>query len=300
MSGLKEIKRRQKTAMIIQRMTGAMKMISRARYTSAQNEVRKNDGLMDVLQHLSQRIVREMDGINGEALGGYAQEGPPEAPWLLLVMTSDSGLCGGFNQKLIKTALEWLAARKNELVHVLCLGKKGLYGLQKKPGVVMFSTQEPVTIANFKDSITTSFKEGRLRGCFVLYGKFFNILKQEPEMVQILPTPLGSEGQGKNQTLSGETLDEGRDTQEALVLEPDGKTVLNGVLEMLVQATLKKILEEHRLSEHAARMNAMDSAHSNASDVIRRLQIKYNRLRQDRITKEIIEIIAGSEMNMEA
>jgi len=107
MSGLKEIKRRQKTAMVIERMTSAMKMISRARYTSMQNEVRKNMGLSEILQHLAEKIAQEMRSRGEPVVSDYITDGDTKAlfqdgdtkatPWLLLVMTSDSGLCGGFN-----------------------------------------------------------------------------------------------------------------------------------------------------------------------------------------------------------
>jgi F-type H+-transporting ATPase subunit gamma len=145
----------------------------------------------------------------------------------------------------------------------------------------------------------------------VVYGKFFNILKQEPEVLQILPTTwvelnahdpiemnlkeVSLESSNLGDKLEEESLENKIQKRGLLTIQPDAETVLSGVLEMLVQAVLKQTMCEHKLSEHAARMNAMDSANTNAKDVIRRLQIRYNRLRQDRITKEIIEIVAGSE-----
>ena len=309
MSGLKELRQRQKTAMIIERMTGAMKMIARARYTSMQNEVRKNAGLTQGLQDLAGSILAEMRHQKTLRPVTYTKEGPSDAPWLLVVMTSDSGLCGGFNQKLIKTALEWLAAHKEGPVEVMCVGKKGFYGLYKKPSVKMHMGAEQTSLGNVLQTTTALFKEERIRGCSVVYGKFFNILKQEPQVLQILPTTwveLNANGPVDLKEMSLEASNLGGELQEEssenkiqkrglLTIQPDAETVLSGVLEMLVQAVLKETMGEHKLSEHAARMNAMDSANTNAKDVIRRLQIRYNRLRQDRITKEIIEIVAGSE-----
>jgi F-type H+-transporting ATPase subunit gamma len=311
MSGLKELRRRQKTAMIIERMTGAMKMIARARYTSMQNEVRKNSGLTQGLEDLARSILAEMGHQKTVRPVTYTKEGPSDAPWLLVVMTSDSGLCGGFNQKLIKTALEWLAVCKQGPVEVMCVGKKGFCGLHKKPGVKMHMDTEPTSLNNVLQVTTALFKEGRIRGCFVVYGKFFNILKQEPEVLQILPTTwvelnahdpiemnlkeVSLESSNLGDKLEEESLENKIQKRGLLTIQPDAETVLSGVLEILVQAVLKQTMCEHKLSEHAARMNAMDSANTNAKDVIRRLQIRYNRLRQDRITKEIIEIVAGSE-----
>lgn len=318
MSGLKELKRRQKTAMVIERMTGAMKMISRARYTAAQNEMRKKGDLVCVLQNLAERIVKQITLDNKTADVAFALEGPVKAPWLLVVITSDSGLCAGFNQKIIKSALQWLEQHKNESVQVLCLGKKGLSALQKKPGIVMYpgfdsaggsgAVVEKPSIHHGLSQITEVFKNRKIRGCCIVYGKFFNILKQEPEIVQILPSLLlESQKAGAEMPLKtalGTAGDHGVDASvhskqhHSLVIEPNADKVLDAILEIWIQTLLKNIADEHKLSEHAARMNAMDSANSNAKDMIRRLKIKYNRLRQDRITKEIIEIISGSNLGV--
>ncbi len=356
MSGLKELKRRQKTAMVIERMTGAMKMISRARYTAAQNEMRQKGDLIQILQHVVKRITTQLALEDQTATSVFAHQGPQHAPWLFVVMTSDSGLCAGFNQKIIKAALHWLDQHKNESVEVLCLGKKGLSALQKKPDITFFTgtglahaseqscnTLQSSTVGNSSihealSGICGLFKGGKIRGCSMVYGKFFNILKQEPEIVQILPSLLMESGQGDITTpgksgghgafVSDGAAQEGRSKQKGLaasvsdgassgdqgsigsdqnagtiqrpsylLIEPNGKRVLDGALDLWIRTIMKNIAQEHKLSEHAARMNAMDSANSNAQDMIRRLKIQYNRLRQDRITKEIIEIISGSDLS---
>jgi F-type H+-transporting ATPase subunit gamma len=357
MSGLKELKRRQKTAMVIERMTGAMKMISRARYTAAQNEIRQKGDLIQVLQHVVKRITAQLESEDRTAMSVFTDKGPKHAPWLFVVMTSDSGLCAGFNQKIIKAALQWLDQHKHESVQVLCLGKKGASALQKKADITFFtgfnglanavdSSSEPsasrasdhtsgnasgksVNMHEALSGICDLFKGGNIRGCSMVYGKFFNVLKQEPEIVQILPslflesepdmkTPMagfheallkpegeangkdGGSGEADGISHDGVSPDSGQAiTQEAsyLIIEPNGNRVLDGVLDLWIRAMMKNIAQEHKLSEHAARMNAMDSANSNAKDMIRRLKIQYNRLRQDRITKEIIEIISGSDLS---
>jgi F-type H+-transporting ATPase subunit gamma len=294
MSGLKELKRRQKTAMIIERMTGAMRMISRARYTAMQNDVRKNQDICQPLKDLAHRIMATMAGDGEVCSVPYAAPGPEDAPWLLVLMTSDGGLCGGFNQKLIKAALEWLEERKNETVHVLCVGKKGMNALQKKSAITVYSCED--LSIKWQDHVIDLFKNKKIRGCFAIYGKFFNILTQEPHLISILPFVIQADP-GLDQNY-GEQNGEGQNAglhNGLLTIEPNAETVLNSILEVLVQAFLEKITKAHTISEHAARMNAMDSANDNAKDMIRRLQIKYNRLRQDRITKEIIEIVSGSE-----
>jgi F-type H+-transporting ATPase subunit gamma len=287
MAGLKELKRRQKTAMLIERMTGAMKMISRARYTSMQNEVRKTSGVCQDLENLAQRIMREMLAQGHVPSVAYARPGSVDAPWLLILMTSDSGLCGGFNQKLIKAATEWLNAHSDEAVQVLCVGKKGWYALQKRPGITFFAQSAEKFSPQRRAEITSMFKNGDIRGCVIIHGHFLNILKQDPRIVSVLPSVLSHEP-----SESGQNDDR---TYGLLSMEPNAEVVLDGILEMLVQFSLNQISVEHTLSEHAARMNAMDAANDNAKNMIRRLKIQYNRLRQDRITKEIIEIVAGSE-----
>lgn len=351
MSGLKELKRRQKTAMVIERMTGAMKMISRARYTAVQNQMRQKGDLIQILQHVVKRITAQLESEDRTAVSVFSDKQPKHAPWLFVVMTSDSGLCAGFNQKIIKATLHWLDQHKNESVQVLCLGKKGAGALQKKSDITFFtgcnglanaseSSSEPsVSRASDHSSgkdgsvhdalagICDLFKSGKIRGCSMVYGKFFNILKQEPDIVQILPsllletdpkvkTPVQSschrlpvtpegEAKGKGGGVSDRadepsSPDSGQAAAGAtsyLVIEPNANGVLDGVLDLWIRTMMKNIAQEHKLSEHAARMNAMDSANSNAKDMIRRLKIQYNRLRQDRITKEIIEIISGSDLS---
>lgn len=318
MSGLKELKRRQKTAMVIERMTGAMKMISRARYTAAQNEMRQKGDLIQVLQHMIKRITTQLGSEDRTAVSVFADKGSKHAPWLFVIMTSDSGLCAGFNQKMIKAALQWLDQHKNESVQVLCLGKKGASALQKKADITFFTGwNDPVNASDPSSSASRAshtasagtvhdplsgicdlFKGGKIRGCSMVYGKFFNILKQEPEIVQILPSLLLESGPSI-QTSKADDHDSGQATTGVntyMIIEPNGQRVLDGVLDLWIRTMMKNTAQEHKLSEHAARMNAMDSANSNAKDMIRRLKIQYNRLRQDRITKEIIEIISGSDL----
>lgn len=285
MAGLKELKRRQKTAMLIERMTGAMKMISRARYTSMQNEVRKTAGVCEDLENLAQHVMFEMQAQGQVPSAAYAQPGSTTAPWLLVLMTSDSGLCGGFNQKLIKAATEWLNAHSQDAVQVLCVGKKGWYALQKRPGIQFFAQTSEKLSPQRTAEITSMFKNGDIRGCIMIHGQFLNILKQEPRIVSILPAMIPQDSSKISHSSHTGILS----------MEPNAKAVLNGVLEILIQFSLKKIASDHMLSEHAARMNAMDSANENAKNMIRRLKVQYNRLRQDRITKEIIEIVAGTE-----
>jgi F-type H+-transporting ATPase subunit gamma len=225
----------------------------------------------------------------------YTQQGPEDAPYLLVLMTSDAGLCGGFNQKLIKTALEWLAERKNELIHVLCIGKKGLHVLQKKPGIILSFYEE--SLGSWQDHVISLFKNKGIRGCCVISGRFLNILTQEPQILSILPAVVMDGGEislDLSRECHNGVLEQDGEPGRLMTIEPDANSVLNHVLELWIQASLKKRAQEHAISEYAARMNAMDSANDNAKDMIRRLQIKYNRLRQDRITKEIIEIISGS------
>ncbi len=354
MSGLKELKRRQKTAMVIERMTGAMKMISRARYTAVQNQIRQKGDLIQILQHVVKRITAQLESEDRTAVSVFADKRPKHAPWLFVVMTSDSGLCAGFNQKIIKAALHWLNQHKNESVQVLCLGKKGSSALQKKADITFFTgfnglanaskpSSEPSSRASDNSSgkdgnaheafsgICDLFKSGKIRGCSMVYGKFFNILKQEPEIVQILPSlllesdpnfktpvkagfhgavvkPEGEANGEDSERVGSDRADEmskgSPESKQAaagatsyLLIEPNADCVLDGVLDLWIRTMMKNIAQEHKLSEHAARMNAMDSANSNAKDMIRRLKIKYNRLRQDRITKEIIEIISGSDLS---
>ncbi len=285
MASLKELRQRQKTVMVISRMTAAMKMISQAKFNRVQGQLRSSIESCEELKALAGRILFSLNQSHKSPDSRYLKEGPRGAPWLFIVMTSDTGLCGGFNQRLIKAAQVFIKEQGVENVEVICVGKKGVTPLEKglNPKIIQVFSHAADDLVPLKELVVGQFLDGRIRGCSLLYSRFFNILKQEPSIVQLFPMALLDHQEG-------DLLDAG-----LMSYEPSPEGVLDEILHLLIDFSLHAFLKEHALSEDAARMTAMDSATQNAKAMIHQIKLTYNHLRQALITKELIEIISGAE-----
>jgi F-type H+-transporting ATPase subunit gamma len=285
MATLKELRQRQKTVTVISRMTAAMKMISQAKFNRVQGQLRSSIESCEELKALAGRVLFTLNQNHKIPTSRYLKEGPKDAPWLFIFVTSDSGFCGGFNQSLVKAALSFIKEKGVENCEIICVGKKGVAPLEKSlnPKIIQIFSHAADDLVPLKELVVSHFLKGRIRGCSLLYSRFFNILKQEPTVVQLLPMVLLDHQEG-------DLVDTG-----LITYEPFPEDVLDEILYLLIDFSLHALLKEHALSEHAARMAAMDSATQNANSMIQEIKLTYNHLRQALITKELIEIISGAE-----
>ncbi len=310
-ANLKDLRTRIKSVKNTQQITKAMKLVSAAKFGRAQNNVLQARPYARALEKLVLKLVRG----NRDANTHTMLQGRESDAALLLVISSERGLCGGYNSNTIKAALraieELVAAGKKPVV--LCVGKKAFQVLSRRtlPGGVkgqkqvtleQFSSSPSELIAensnsvlhlgvqfdkpNFEfaktiaSSVENAFASGAVGEVHVVYNQFQSAMTQVPVCEKILPLSSVVEEEGSG----GETI-----------LEPSWNELANTVLPRYLATRFYQVTLEAIASEHGARMTAMDNATRNAKDMERRLQITYQRARQAAITRELIEIISGAE-----
>ena len=287
MPSLKDIKKRIGTVKNTRQITAAMKMVSAAKLRRAQDAVVAArpyaDKLQEVLSNLAQRDSSDDHPLMAERGKGKA---------LVVLVTADRGLCGGFNTNISKTAEKFI--RENlagfENFDLLLVGRKGNEYLKRRAGMNIVKVHENLvgstqvtypTAALLGQEIIELYQDGEYDAVFLIYNAFVSVMSQDLTVRQLLPIQPGD-------------LNE----EEQLVdyiYEPNAGEVLAQILPKNIEVQIFRALLESVASEHGARMTAMDSASKNASEMIGKLTLQYNRARQAAITKELMEIISGAE-----
>lgn len=206
---------------------------------------------------------------------------------VVLVCTSDRGLCGGFNASVINYFRD---AQKTELagqdVEIVAIGRKGAELLRRRGATLRdvrtgLGEQDKLAVSrSIIEGVVTEFMSGTIGSVYVLYNEFRSALVQTTRLERLLPFEQAAE--------TGELMSD-------YLYEPSVEAVLEKLLGHKLEIQMRRILLEAEASEHGARMTAMENATKNAGDMIDRLTLQYNRARQDAITKEMIEIISGAE-----
>jgi len=283
MANLKSIKKRIVSVKNTRQITAAMKMVSAAKLRRAQENVvaaRPYAGkLAEVLERLAQSQESDASPLMVKRDTGRA---------LLVVVTSDRGLCGGFNANLSKAAERFIKERSGEFkeLSLMTIGRKGYEFLRNRHTVRkhhgnIFSTLSYQTAALIAAEIVEGYLAEEYDEVYVIYNAFKSVMTQDITLEQLLPvTPKA--GEAEEQT-----------TQ--YIYEPSKAALLDELLPKHIEVQVFKSLLESLASEHGARMTAMDSASKNATEMIGKLTLIYNRARQAAITTELMEIISGSE-----
>lgn len=287
MATLRDIKSRITGVKNTQQITKAMKMVAAARLRRAQENILNarpySRKIGDVLTHL---LSIEKNIINPL----FTKRNVESAA--VVIITSDRGLCGSFNMNVIRNAEDFI---KNELkeiysnnkVQLYCAGKKGNdYFIKRNYNVVssypgIFSHLKFEFASGLVKDLTHKYLSGEIDIVYIIYNEFKSIIQQKTVFEQLLPI---------------KPFDEKDDQQENVeyIYEPDKVGIINSLLPKHLNAQMWKALLESYAAELGARMTAMDMATENAKELIRTLQITYNKVRQASITKEIIEIVSGA------
>lgn len=288
MPSLKDLKNRIESVKSTRKITKAMQMVAAAKLRRAQEAAEQS-------RPYSERFVSVMAGLAASVKG--SDSAPKllsgtgsDQTHLLVVMTSERGLCGGFNSNIVKLA----KARASELhakgktVKILTVGKKGRDQLRREwsdflIGHIDMSEVKRMSYAdaqNVAREVLDRFDAGEFDVATIFFSKFENVVTQVPTAQQIIPFKIPEDYE------AGETLYE---------YEPDEEAILADLLPRGVATAIFAGLLENGASEQGARMSAMDNATRNAGDMIEKLTIQYNRSRQAVITNELIEIISGAE-----
>ena len=283
MANLKEIRNRIASVSSTMQITSAMKMVSAAKLKKAQDRITAMRPYATKLTELIQNLSANMGGVGENSYTTVR----PEKNILVIAITSNRGLCGGFNANIIKETLR-LAREdfKAKKVNVLGIGKKGGDILSKTQ--TMKSRHDSLfDDLNFQDTalvageVMEEFKKGKYDKVLLVYNRFKNAATQLVTVEQFLP--IVSEKISTEKT-SGDYL-----------YEPSQSAIVNELLPKSLKMQLFKALRDSLASEHGARMTAMHKATDNATELRDQLKLTYNKARQAAITNEILEIVGGAE-----
>ena len=298
MPNLKDLRIRIDSVKSTQKITSAMKMVAAAKLRRAQEQA-------EAARPYSERMEGMLTSL-AEGLPAGAS-GPPllvgngmENVHLLLVMTSNRGLCGGFNSSIVREAKNIVRRllESNKEVKILCIGRKGRDILQRDYKSLIIDTFENLgrrvvtylEAKNVADRVLSMFAEKEFDICTVIYNHFRSAMTQVVTPQQLIPFRAKGSGAEALPDRAQNVLKEA-----VYEFEPDEKEILEALLPQNLAVQIFHALLENAASEQGARMTAMDSATRNAGEMIDDLTMTYNRTRQAVITKELIEIISGAE-----
>ncbi len=286
MAGGKEIRNKIKSVQNTRKITKAMEMVSVSKMRRAQERMRSGRPYTQKIRQLAANLA--LANVTDYRHPFLAKVENPKKVGLVLIST-DKGLCGGLNTNLFRMAVnrlkEWEEAGATD-IRVTCIGNKGLGFMQRMGArVISHVTQLGDTphlerlIGPVKVMID-AYLGGQVEAVYIAFNQFVNTMKQEPQIVQLLP-------------LTGESMGT-PDSSWDYIYEPDAQAVIDEVMLRLVEATVYQTVAENMASEQSARMVAMKAASDNAGNVIKQLQLVYNKTRQAAITREISEIVGGA------
>jgi F-type H+-transporting ATPase subunit gamma len=291
MPSLKDLKVRINSVKSTQKITSAMKMVAAAKLRRAQEAAEAARPYAERMEKVLSSLAASVAGRDG-APALLAGTGKDQVH-LLVVMTSDRGLCGAFNSSIVRQARRIARDLKREgkTLKIMCVGRKARDQMRREFPQEIVATFEAVgkPKLNFEaaDKIASRirhmFDHGEFDVCTIVYNKFKSAITQIVTTQQLIPFAVGAANENADPELA------------SYEYEPEEDAILAELLPRNIGMQIFRALLENAASEEGARMSAMDSATRNAGDMINRLTITYNRSRQAYITKELIEIISGAE-----
>ena len=289
MASLDDLKKRIVSVKSTQKITKAMKMVAAAKLKRAQDNAEKGRPYSEKMNNI---ILNLSNGISDKESAPKLLSGTgDEKTHLCVILTSDRGLCGGFNTNIVKKAKSYFdkIEKDGKILKIVTVGSKGNDQLKRTYGekiIEKISFKDSKNI-NFFDAdkvgkmIIEKFEKKEFDVCTIFYNKFKNVITQIPQAQQIIPL--------KASEVEGNSLEDNYE------FEPDEDEILSNLLPKNISTQIFKAMLENSASEQGSRMSAMDNATRNAGEMVDKLTIEYNRSRQAAITKELIEIISGAE-----
>jgi F-type H+-transporting ATPase subunit gamma len=290
MPSLKDLKIRINSVRSTQKITSAMKMVAAAKLRRAQEQAEAARPYAERMERVLSSLAAGMVGREGASplLAGRGRD----QVHMVVVMTSDRGLCGGFNSSIVRGARRLIRdlMSQGKQVKIFCVGRKGRDQLRRDFGQQIVATLEDIgrprlnfeTAQGIAQRLAAMYEAGEFDVCTLIYNRFKSVITQIVTIQQLIPFAPPEGG--------GSEAD-----RPYYEYEPDEDEILAQLLPRNLAMQVYRALLENAASEQGARMSAMDSATRNAGDMINRLTINYNRTRQAYITKELIEIISGAE-----
>lgn len=280
MASMRDIKRRRSSIQSTQQITKAMKLVSTVKLQKAKNRAEETNPYFN---HMYQSVVSMLKR-SGTIMHPYLTAGESSKK-AVVVITSNRGLAGGYNSNVVKLITD--SGWNKEDVTVYAIGNKGKEALERRGYTVLADYSEVIESPVYEDAaavcgqVLKAFQEGEIGEIYLAYTHFKNTVSHEPTLMKLLPVE----------------IDETEETENSNILmnyEPNDEEALDMIIPKYITSLFYGALVEAVASENGARMQAMDSATSNAEEMISDLSLKYNRARQGSITQELTEIIAGA------
>ena len=292
MANLKDLKNRIKSVKSTQKITSAMKMVAAAKLRRAQENAEKARPYSSRMSAMIASLAAKADASSApQLLVGNGKDDNH----LLVVVSADRGLCGGFNGGIIRSTRRQVLdlQAQGKTVRLLMVGRKATDALKREFSDIFVETLENIqgTAVQFSDAdmisqrIQAMLESGEIDTCSIVFNKFVSAIAQDVTFTSLVPAEI-------------DDAEETEETTNAIApneYEPDENAVLSDLLPRALTTQIYASILESSASELAARMTAMDNATRNAGDLIDRLTMEYNRSRQAAITTELIEIISGAE-----
>lgn len=288
MASLRDIRKRITSVKNTQKITRAMKLVSAAKLRRAAERVEAARPYAEKVQGTASGLARRAE-LLGEAPHPLLVRREEPKRIEVIVMTSDRGLCGAFNSNTARRALRFLIDNedKYEQIRVSTIGRKGYEALRREKVEIrqnyrgLYDITRYGDVADIAKELANAYQTGEVDGVYLIYNEFKSAITQVLTLKQLLPIEMAP-----------------HDEADGLVdyeYEPGRHAILDALLPQHVATQLYRAFFESIASEHGARMNAMESATSNAKDMVGKLSLQYNRARQAAITTELMEIIGGAE-----
>ena len=289
MASLDDLKKRIASVKSTQKITKAMKMVAAAKLRRAQESAEKGRPYSEKMNNI---ILNLSSGISDKENAPKLLSGSGnDKVHLCVVMTSDRGLCGGFNSNIIKKAKSYFAklVEDGKDLKIITVGSKGNDQLKRaySDKIIANISFKDSKHANYFDAdkvgkmVIEKFGAEEFDVCTIFYNQFKNVITQIPQAQQIIPLNVENSEEDKS--------------EDSYEFEPDEDEILSNLLPKNISTQIFKAMLENSASEQGSRMSAMDNATRNAGEMVDKLTIEYNRSRQAAITKELIEIISGAE-----
>lgn len=285
MASMRDIKRRKGSIQSTQQITKAMKLVSTVKLQRAKANAERSQAYFQSMFQTVNSILARTSGLEHPYL-----QGGESSKKAVIVITSNRGLAGGYNSNIAKLVMNSGMPKEDVLVYTI--GRKGKETLQRNGYRIEEDWSDIVEEPAYADAmqlgkvLLQKFADGEIGEIYLAYTKFKNTVSHEPTLIKLLPVEVPEESSEEKEAPVAEAI---------MNFEPEDEEALNLLIPKYVNSLIYGGLVESVASENGARMQAMDSATSNAEEMIGDLTLKYNRARQGSITQELTEIIAGAE-----
>ena len=284
MLGTKEIKRRIRSVISIQQITRAMQMIAVSRLKKAEDRLRSARPFAEKIQEFMETLAPSLTSIRHPLLVKREVKSIG-----LVLITSDKGLCGGYNANVLNHTREFIEKHPDKTLRLILIGRKGFDAYRRKSFPIdykLLQISKEITLQEVREItgvIVKGFEEGRYDEVDLIYTRYRSAMNTKPMTLKLLPLE------------RSEVLKTGGATMGEPLFEPEPEEIMARLLPRYLEAQLYSGLAESVASEQGARMVSMKSATENANEMISSLTLSYNKARQASITKELLEVTSGAE-----